>query len=372
MNRFDIYRNTLERTCPLDYAQNIGWKYSDFQKLKDIIFEVMAEDADNCNTSFGEDELEDVLYSMNEYISRYPSIPAFKQRLWAFFNAWANNIMEKCQLEIEWNIDSILHKPIEESTAIGVVKCLHSINAEGGMTKAEMAERLNVSTKAIQNTLHTLDPKLEKNKTNPKQAKRQEPFRFGGQILEVSIAFEDEMVSTSNGDTDRNLKKHERRFYAPDTLSPIALQLNVSQTAILLRSLQESYDSEISNTSWNIALNIWTQLSDYTKDRIMNYTFPDNKEFHNLLNQLSEEENSDRPYSTEKEMFENETIETKLQLAYKSVIRCNIEFDDGRIVHDCFVRFNHNRNKYTCEKDEMRETLEPDHIIDMKIYELDI
>lgn len=372
MNRIKIYRNILDGSFPSSYAQNIGWKYADFQKLCSILAEEMAEVADSSNTSFGEDDFEDVLYSMNEYINRYPSVPAFKQRLWAFFNKWANNIIENCQLEIEWNIDSILHKPIEESTAIGVVKCLHSINAEGGMTKAEMAERLNVSTKAIQITLHTLDPKLEKNKTNPKQSKRQESFRFGGQILEVPIAFEEEMVLVSSEKNGRNLKKRDRRFYSPDTLSPIALQLNVFQTAILLRSLQESYDSEISNTSWNIALNIWTQLSDYTKDRISNYTFPDNKAFHNFLNQLSEEENSDRPYSTEKEMFENETVETKLQLAYKSVMRCNIEFDDGRIVHDCLVRFDHNRNKYTCEKDEMRETLEPDHIIDMKIYELDI
>lgn len=371
MNRIDFYRNTLDRICPLDYAQNIGWKYSDFQKLYNILAEEMAEATDNSNTSFGEDDFEDVLYSMNEYIKRYPSVPAFKQRLWAFFNKWANNIIENCQLEIEWNIDSILHKPIEESTAIGVVKCLHSINAEGGMTKSEMAERLNVSTKAIQNTLHTLDTKLEKNETNPKQSKRHEPFRFGGQILEVPIAFEEEMVSASSGETGRNLKKRDRRFYSPDTLSPIALQLNVSQTAILLRGLQESYDSEISNTSWNIALNIWTQLSDYIKDRIMNNTFLDKKEFHDFLRLLSEEENSDRLYLAEKEMFENETVETKLGMAFKSMMRCNIEFDDGRTVRDCLVRFDPNSNTYAYEKNEMRNSLEPDDIIDIKIYGFD-
>ena len=272
-----------------------------------------------------ENLIKGILDGMNDYIRAYRSIPAFKQKIWDAFREWILCVSERLGFPIDDKfIEGIMEKPVEDDTAVAVVKFLHAIKAAKGMTKDEMASSLAVNEKTIRNALHLLDPKLDNDGKGRGPSKRNTP-RFGGQLMQVGIAYAEE-------------ENKERKFYSPETMSPIALQLSVYQVGTLLKSLQLAYDTEVSYNSMNMAINVWSQLTDYCKDRVMTAVHPEDDDFHSFLDMIDDME-SGQPFMTEKEIFEDELVGNKLNLAFKGSRRCNIKLKD-KILRNCTIKYD--------------------------------
>ena len=268
-----------------------------------------------------------ILDGMNEYIRGYRSIPAFKQKIWNTFNDWILCIADRYEIEdIDEQIEEIMEKPVEDDTAIAVIKSLRSA-PEDGVSKDKMVQTLGVHEKTIRNTLYLLAPDLDNEGKGKKNSKRKTP-RFGGQLMQLDIKYKEEA-------------NKERKFYAPDTMHPIALQLSVYQVGTLLKSLQLAYDNEVSYNSMNMAINIWSQLTDYCKERVTDFVRPDDEDLRSFL-ELIDDMESGQPFVTEKEIFDDELIENKLNLAFKGDYRCSVKYKD-KILRNC-------RIKYDCTK----------------------
>ncbi len=308
-----------------------GW--GDKKSLSFVIEKAMGEYADNKIGKVDEGLIEDILYGMNEYIRRYRAIPSFKQKIWNLFNEWITSISQKYGISnIDELVADIMIKPVEEDPYVTIIKELH-----GFKSKAEIADKLCVSHKTIQNKLHLLDPSLnqESNDKESKSTKKRDVPRFGGQLMQVEIEYEDKEIPRK--DNPAKIEKKVREYNTSETLNPVALQLNVTQVGIILKGLQLTYDAEVSDNSLNMAMNVWSQLSPYCQKRIKEFYHPEDKDFHIFIKCIEDTENASM-FTTEIEMFENELIGSKLNLAFKGSRRCNVKLDN-KVLRNCSITF---------------------------------
>ena len=289
-----------------------------------------------------------IIDGMNSYIRDYRSIPAFKQKIWNTFRDWIVCVAERYDVsDAEELLEDIMEKPVEDDTAVAVVKYLHALESKDGMTKHEMADKMGVNIKTVQNSLHLLDPLLDNEDGTKKknaQKKRNSP-RFGGQLMQVKI-----------------VRDKEQKHYCPDTMSPVAMQLSVYQVGTLLKSLQLAYDTEVSYNSMNMAINVWSQLTEYCRDRVKTKVRPKDEEFHSFLKMIEDME-SGEPFVTEKEIFDDELIENKLNLAFKGSRRCSVKYKD-KILRNCTIYYDcknyyirHEGKEYIAKPDEIEDVL---------------
>lgn len=335
MKHYEFVIQTLKQNYPFDeetlnrYMSDQGRRHS--KDLVACIIDALGEYGGKTSSGVLDEKLIiGMIDGMNEYIRTYRSIPAFKQKVWNSFRDWIMCIADRYDIQnAEKLIEEIMERPVEDDTAVAVVKLLHAEKVEDGKTKDEMVEALSVNEKTIRNTLHLLDPDFDKDpKAKARESKKRNTPRFGGQLMQVGIKYMEE-------------EKKERRFYSPETLHPVAMQLNVYQVGTLLKSLQLAYDTEISYNSVNMAINVWSQLTDYCKERITDFVRPDDEDLRSFL-ELIDDMESGQPFVTEKEIFDDELIENKLNLAFKGGYRCSVKLKD-KILRGC-------RIKYDCTK----------------------
>ena len=371
MTKSEFAVQILRQNCPFDeemlYRMMDGQRRYRSSSLSSAISQGMGEFAGKKSSeTVDENVFEDILYGMNNYIRGYRAIPAYKQKMWDLFNEWMLHIAEVFNIQnAEDLIDEIMEKPIEEDPYVTIIKKLHE-----GCSKKDMATVLCTSEKTIQNNLHLLDPMLDKgeetNKPRKSHKKRNTP-RFGGQILQVDIKTEDRVVV--DADNPYKTKSKERIFKTEETLHPVAMQLNVTQTGILLKGLQLANDMDVSDNSLNMAVNIWTQLSPYCRKRLKEYYHPEDVELHSFIEFMEDEEremDKGKMFQTEIEMFDEESISNKMNLAFKGSRICNVKLKDSKVLRKC--RIIYDIDKYIIKDGERTYNVTEDDIEEIALY----
>lgn len=249
-----------------------------------------------------------VSVGMGAYLQSYRDQPVFKQKIREKLLGWIHAIASEYLVELEGvQVDWVI--PVQRDSGVELVRLLHDRN---GLTKRELADRLGVSPKTVQNDLRRLDPSL----CEEKPRKAPEPLRVAGHEMHVRIRCDE--VPGSHGD---------RRYFTPDTLHPLVLQFNVTQVAAVLMALQQAYDNGIYGTySLESAMDIWCQLTPYCQSRIEKIFAGRNADFKAFLDTIRDEVKHGRfpKFRTERSMAEGATYKEMLEYAYKAGAACNI------------------------------------------------
>ena len=180
-----------------------------------------------------------------------------------------------------------------------------------GNTKTISSERvIKVPQTLIQANLHRLD--LESNA---------EPFRIAGQSVKVPV----KRVSREDGKEEDNDRRW--RYYTPDTLNPVIFQCNIMQTATLLKSFFYNYRDYGNLIPFDMAVDVWIQLSDYAKFRIQEIFGKQDEEFLVFLTEIDDSSTEElHHFHTENNMNSDMQVSEieRLNMAYKGGKRCKV------------------------------------------------
>lgn len=236
--------------------------------------------------------------AMLEYLEEYPATFSFKQQTKMNFKLWLEKILDQYDIQDTQIPDEF--KKNETDTGIALLKLLH---AREGRTYEDLRLELGIGDRAIQKDLNKLSPSLYAGPQKPDV-----PFRLGGQPLLANI----ELVSP----TDVAKEKH---FYTPDTVHPLVLQENIMQLATLLKALAHQYyghendiDSQQDDIARLIAIDIWSQMSEYAQQKMKDYFAFDDETLSNFIDEVTYQLPDDRVlYRTEKEQLKEIELSTE-------------------------------------------------------------
>ena len=251
-----------------------------------------------------------ILDGMNDYLKGYQAPPSFRQKLWETCRSWTERITEQTCFTPEDTFDEYIPQPVAADTGIALIKKLHD---ENGVTKKDLQEKLGVDERTIRNNLRALCPELSEG------MKIQKPLRIGGQEIRAKV----EVSKDQNG---------QKTYRMKERLHPLILQLNTYQVCNLLQALQVMNETGRSNVSLDIALDIWCQLSESGKQRVIEKGSRLYSEFSTFAEELDSisEENVFPVFRTESDL-ENTSREDELSLAYKSGEPVNLTLQrDGK------------------------------------------
>ena len=242
-----------------------------------------------------------ILVAMSDYIRSYHAPAAAKQRLYY-------DVYSLCEYlgqlhNITGYADSLnsLQAPVTDDITIALIKHLHK---REGITKEEFAEKYQVDKKTVQSRMQSLSG-------NPKY----KPTRIAGHMVYVP-------VEPTSSERKRD---EDQRYYTPNTMNPLILQLNTTQVAALLQSFYYS-NKEGNIIPMDLAIDVWCQLSDYTKDRIKVIFCKNDSAFAEFIEDVdSESQSLDYRFMTEAEMLDDRDLGSREQLciAEKGMI-CDI------------------------------------------------
>ena len=262
--------------------------------------------------------------ALSTYLLKYPASASAKQRLYQHVFAWCEDMGDQFRIPNYEMYLSDIPQPIERDLTISLIKDLH---AREGITKDELVEKYEVSEKTIQVSLRQLSGES-----------KYQPLRLGGQTVSVPVAHKEEKRRTD-----------KRKFYTPNTLSPVVLQLNIMQVEALLKSLQLNY-SDDHNIPFDLAVDVWGQLSDYAKERIgeiFSSKDPDLSEFLEDVNR--EAQSNEYRFMTESEMLMDLDLRVseQIDIAYKGMMVCNLSLvSPRRTLKNQRVFFDHKAKAY--------------------------
>ena len=113
------------------------------------------------------------------------------------------------------------------------------------------------------------------------------------------------------------------------TVVPVVLALNVQEVISMLEGLYIQKDTVLGESAVKTAVSIWSQLSDYVKDRIMNPQVDINlhSEWYEYLNKKADKNN--RKFVPERNYNK---IESRLLTIFKNGDRCDIEYEQDQIL----------------------------------------
>lgn len=361
MTRKDYAIQVLKQNCPFDEVTmkkilyGHGWddrkclSYMLESTMGDFGNEVSDQDAD-------EDLVADILYAMNLYILGYRAVPAFKQKLYVRCKEWIVCVAKYYNIsDVDILINEEVVEPIKEDPMVAFVKALHAFDIESAPSKYAIANELGVDERTIRNRINLIDP--EWNKPSSSKEKKSVDIaslpRFGGQLLQVSV--------------ESGTEKRVRKYYTPETLHPVALQMNVTQVGIVLKGLQLANDMDVSDNSMDLAINVWTQLSLYCQKRLKEYYHPDDISFHSFIDsvdEISKDEVNDHYFKTEIEMFEGESIRNQLNMAFKGGHPCNVRLKGSeKALHNCII--DHGGEGYFIQDDNNTISVTADDIAEI-------
>ena len=195
-----------------------------------------------------------------------------------------------------------LPKPVEEDVVISIIKELHD---RKGVSKSELCAKYGVEPKTIQNYIYTLSGE------RPGAA-----LRIGGFAVKVPVKYHKETPKD----------REPRKYYTPNSLNPIVLQMNTIQTATLLQSFY--YNNREGNfIPLDMAIDVWSQLSDYTKAKIRDIFCTRDEGFSEFIKQVDAESQSlSYHFMSEPDMVFSRDVSIKEQLliAEKNSLICDI------------------------------------------------
>lgn len=207
-----------------------------------------------------------IVTGFRQYLKSYPAAAYSKQKLYEQLLNCLNDINETYMLVPEKALDHALRAPVVEDPTASLLKALHQ---RSGLTYTELEKKLGKSRQAVQQLLERLDP--------PLSSKEEEPLRFAGQAIYAKVR------------KWKNPRELAHRYNTPDSVHPVSMLLNVSQVGALLMSLYDSYVNRGSSISRGMALDIWTQLSDYGRDRIQEVFGVQDEDFDAFLKELQDD-----------------------------------------------------------------------------------
>ena len=261
--------------------------------------------------------------AMATYMEHYPAPVSFKKRTRERFVSWLEVIRTKYGISREKLIpEQLIPDEGENDTVVGL---LLSLQARRGVTKKELKDRLGIGLRAILKDLCKLDPTLREEESD--NTDKVTPFYLGGQPVRAKI------------DDIKIDGKREKRYRTENSIHPLILQENLFQAATLLQALQRNYNEHDSTVSSYLAVDIWSQLSDYARERI-EYVFaagdPDFADFLEMLKDETPDERVPASFRSERDMFNEEwPIHERLLYYMKAERMCSklqIETEDGEIL----------------------------------------
>lgn len=244
---------------------------------------------------------------MDQYLSSYPAPPSYRQKVYQKFFQWASDVGEKKKIPNYEDMLGNLYAPINKDPVIGLIQELHP---REGITKDELSVKYGVSQRVIQANLHRLDSESDA-----------EPFRIAGQSVKVPVK------RVSREDVKVEDKDRRWRFYTPDTLNPVIFQCNIMQTATLLKSFFYNYRDYGNLIPFDMAVDVWIQLSDYAKDRIQEIFGKQDNDFLEFLTEIEDSSMEELHYfHTEDDMNSDMQVSEseRLNMAYKGGKRCKV------------------------------------------------
>lgn len=230
-----------------------------------------------------------ILSAMDYYICDYPGTTVDKQKVWNIFRQWLHNIAFDMRINVGWEeVDELLPPVLQKDHVIGLIKDLHY--ASLGPTKDELARKYHVSDRTIKDTINKLN------------RRKDGELRIAGQKVDF------QMVEKYEYDEREHVTR--RHFSAKNTVNPVFLQLNIAQVHSLLNGLKLSYFVEGRNLSVSSAVEIWSQLSDYTKDRIRLVYCEEDAEFSEFIQIVEDEIASTtlHTYKSERDQIREEDL----------------------------------------------------------------
>lgn len=272
-----------------------------------LIESFFSEDPDSCNSLFYkvrqacicsdhiDPQLDDrkayqiIIEAISEYLYSFSTSTTIKRRLYDRLYAWCTHMGKQfCIDNYESYLEDIPNQ-ITTDLTIALVKELHS---KAGISKLDLKDKYGVSEKTAQVYLSRLSTKSCPN-----------PLRIGGQAVYVPISH-----------TEEKFRTDKRRYFTPNTMSPLIYQLNIMQVASLLQSLQLSYDIG-NNIPLDLAVDTWSQLSDYAKERIREIFCSRDPDFSVFIDMVEEAERSDTyRFMTESELMKRGEASWREQL----------------------------------------------------------
>ena len=231
--------------------------------------------------------------SLSKYADAYPSSAAFKLKMRETFIKWMEKISDVYRITGQAIPESLYRSEGERDMLISMIKALHKRN---GVTKKELRDILGIHPRSIMKNLSRLDPDMSE--SNP-ESENHQPYTLGGQTVRVKVQ------------SRKKDNKREWTYRTENTLHPIVLLENIMQAGTLLKGMEKLYYDEENEVSTGIAIDIWSQLSDYGKERIKRYYFAEDPGFLKIL-----EDDHAVTFHTEREIMRNERMSLEERIVF--------------------------------------------------------
>lgn len=274
---------------------------------------------------------------MNDYLKDYSAPAYYKENLRQRFWDWFDYSAYSYDVEIED------YKPIFEDTVehyaldtnIQIIKLLHN---QEGVTKEEMANELGVSQKTVQTVISRLTNEQTDN-----------PLRLGGYPMHVAIKTDDKYSENCvYGPGDKYKKR--RLYWTENTMHPVSFQFNMMQVGVMLEALCKSYMEDEVYNAFYIGVNLWCQLSEYAKERVVEIFGKKNDDLLMFIAEIEDISNAHiRTFETEREIMDNGDykIQEKLLTAHKGELVCTLEMKNPkRRLYGQRIFYDFDRRKY--------------------------
>lgn len=264
-----------------------------------------------------------IVWAMSVYLESYPAVFSFKQQVKVKFNNWLNLIRIEYKIKDESAAEEIKVTKAEKDTGIAMLKLLHS---RKGVTYGELQKDLGITDRAVQKDLVKISPSLYTGPDTP-----YEPLRLGGQPLLAEISLVDK--------SERRAEK--KRFRTTNTVHPLVLQENIMQLGTLLKALCHRYYNFEDNIAAIIAIDIWSQMSEYARNKIKNYFIINDSDLEDFIFMIDDECPDDHacPFQAEKQMVRDieMPVEQALEYMMKAMRKGTIILDSGERIPSVYI-----------------------------------
>lgn len=239
--------------------------------------------------------------AMAVYLESFPAVFSFKQQTKEHFLRWLQKIRQTYSITDVSMPEELTIGTKERDTGIAMLKLLH---ARTGVTYGDIKDGLGgISERAIQKDLIKISPSLYKGEGEPDV-----PFRLGGQPLIADIELVDK----------KETRAKYKRFRTLNSVHPLVLQEDIMQLATLLKALAYQYYDKEDDVSRIIAVDIWCQMSEYARQKIIDYFAFNDVALEDLISEINDPFPDDHTcvYRTEKELLQEIEMPIDQALSY--------------------------------------------------------
>lgn len=296
--------------------------------------------------------LDTIVEIFDDYVVSLHAPAVYKQKIARILCEWVFEVAKKLALD-DYQIEGrIIENYYVPDMAVEIIKSLH-FNPEDpnkGITKRELCEKYKLKSKR---TIETFFARLSGND-------KQNPLRIAGQTVVTHV--------DSSGEEGK-----QRKYYTHDTISPIFLPANISQTRALLKGLYYSSRQNKDPFAMTLAVDIWSQLSDYAKDRIRRYYGSADKKFADFLKLVDTKSKSIFVYYKEESAYADDILEADneyiLGFVEKHGYRCSIWFVDETVdvAENAHIYYSSEDGAYVAETESGAVLFKPSDVWEIEI-----